>query len=70
LKLLEFFRDGLPHFGDEALLTGPNSPEILLCLAQAEYPIWPTAHLLRIVFILPVVFPKTNGAELKVASAK
>lgn len=43
---------------------------ILLRIPETEYPIWAAAHLLRIVFILPIVFPKTNRAQFKVAPAK
>src|SRR5689334_10338714 len=66
----EFLRHRLPHFGDEALLARPKSPKILLCIAETEYATWAAAHLFRVLFILPVVFPKTNRAQFNVAPAK
>ena len=58
----------LPHVLDVLPLASTTFPDILARLGQAERVVRAAANHIGVVFVLPVVFPETDGANVEAAS--
>jgi hypothetical protein len=50
------------------LIASTKSSEVQSGLRKTEFVIWSTANFIRIVVVLAIVLPKTNGANIITAS--
>jgi hypothetical protein len=50
-----------------SLIARPVLGEVPACIEQAEIPVRAAAHSVRVVIVLPIVFPEAHRAELVVS---